>query len=101
MVARPIEAIIIQRVPGSITDTTVIKIPPVIAEHNVMFELLKHLRREHPGAWYRAEEWCRETYKGPVTVPVNVGNKADEIIKEVSREHWGLPPEDKIGDVKA
>lgn len=114
---QPFEAIVIQRLndAGSPSNTMVVKIPPTIAEHNVFVELLKRIRHEYPGAWYCAQLWEKEHFPGPITVneaaskwpcvmpKEGIPDKAETIIegiKKISREDYGLPPDDPIEDVK-
>lgn len=84
---------------GTATKTMVIQIPPTIAEHNVVVEVLRRLRLDYPGAWYCVQEWERNLR------PAAIGPLAADMVakvaavKEVTREHLGLPTEDLIGDV--
>lgn len=81
---------------GMATKTMVIQIPPTIAEHNAIIEVLRRLRLDYPGAWYCVQEWERTLRSSPV------GPAAAEVVarvKEVSREHLGLPAEEAIKDV--
>lgn len=84
---------------GTATKTLVIQIPPTIAEHNAIIEVLRRLRIEYPGAWYCVQEWernLRPTAIGPLAADL-VAKVAE--VKEVTREYLGLPAEEPIGDV--
>lgn len=113
---KPMEMVVVQRLDdaGAPSETLVVRIAPTTSMTNAILELLKHCRREYPGAWYLAEEWIRRTLHGPITVsevaakwPLvmpkeNVPKASKDVIegiKEVSRSHFGLPDDDSLEDV--
>jgi len=77
--------IIMSRIPSIATgtDTVVFHIPESVATHNIMLEVLKHIRQEHPGVWYCAQEWERQERKAALAT---VGGK----VKAVTAAHMGL-----------
>jgi hypothetical protein len=107
------EKVIISRIDhqATATKTMVIQLKPTVHEHNVMTEVLKHIRREYPGAWYCVQQWERQQYPtkiGPnpqlpaLLQPVEPAVEVSAVvskIKAVTREQMGLPPEDEIQDV--
>jgi hypothetical protein len=97
----PVETIVIERLKnsGAISTCMVIRIPPTIAEHNVVIELLKRLRVDHPGAWYCVQQWERQHFHGPIQTPAPKPEEPFEGVKEVTREHLGLPQEEPITDM--
>lgn len=103
--SKPVENIVIQRLnnAGSPSSTMIMKIPPTVMEHNIIYELLLRLRQDYPGAWVQVQHWERQNCPGPITVTERYpGQLAGfEGIKEVTREHLGLPADEPIGDIPA
>lgn len=109
----PVETIIIARADDrqSCAGTVVMKIPPTVAEHNMILHVLKELRHRYPGAWYCAKEWERQEYPtriGVVDPTVPPAVKAPSInglatgivdkVKGISAVSMGIEGEG-LGDV--
>jgi hypothetical protein len=107
----PVETVVIQRVnhEGVANSTLVFKIPPSVAEHHMICEVLKAIRRDYPGAWYSVLEWYRDEQQQlqrarigqqvPALLKPEEGAAAIEKIKKVTAESLGLPTPDSLGDV--
>ena len=101
---KPFETIVIQHLSnaGAPSSTMLVKIPATISESNAMVELLKRIRHDYPGAWHVAQQWERQQYHGPITVVQQKQEMKTTMkgVKEVTREHLGLPPiNDQFEDV--
>lgn len=80
----PCNRVVIRRVSsqGLAISTLIITIPETTADHNIVIETLKAIRRDYPGAWIVHEQMVKEESKPLKLFPVPVVGKMKPVAEE-------------------
>jgi hypothetical protein len=90
-------------------NSMVFVMPATTPEHNIIIQLLQRLRLEYPGAWFCVQQWERDRMpqligQADINIPDGIPIKTENVVgkmKAVSRNEWGLPKDEPLGDVPA